>query len=518
MDRELIINSTPHEIQIALLEDEQLVELHHENQKDNDFAVGDVYLARVRKILPGLNAAFIDVGYEKDAFLHYHDLGPQALSFNKYIKQLRNGEKDQKLFQKMQTEEDILKTGKIGKILKPNQNILVQIVKEPISSKGPRVSSEISFPGRYMVLLPFSDKVSISQKIKSTAEKKRLKRLISSIKPPNYGLIVRTMAEGKKVAELDADLRNLVAKWEKVQANVNQHTNPPVKVVSELDRTSSILRDLLNESFNAIKLNDRKIAEDIKTYIEQIAPGKSKLVHLLKDNKPVFEQVGIDRRIKASFGKVVTIKNGIYLVIEHTEAMHVIDVNSGNRVNKDNSQEENALQTNMAAAEEIARQLRLRDMGGIIVVDFIDMGLAANRKALHTHLKTVMAKDRARHTILAPSKFGLIQITRQRVRPEMNIDILEQCPACEGTGKVSPSILLLDEIKNKLSYLFKEQNERHLNVHLHPYVYAYVRSKCFHIQRQWFKAFKKWVKVQEDPSFHLLEYGIFNAKGYEIKI
>lgn len=518
MDRELIINTSPQDIDIALIEDEQLVELHHESKQEQDFSVGDVYLARVRKILPGLNAAFIDVGYEKDAFLHYHDLGPQALSFNKYTNLLRNGDKNPMLFQEMVPEKDIVKTGKISQILKANQNILVQVVKEPISSKGPRLSTEISFPGRYMVLLPFSDKISISQKIKSNAEKKRLKRLISSIKPPNYGLIIRTMAEGKKVAELDADLQSLITKWEQVKENVSPHSPLPSKVVSELDRTSSILRDLLNESFNAIKLNDKDLAKDIKKYIEQIAPGKSKLVHLLNDKRPAFEQTGIDRRIKSSFGKIVTIKNGIYLVIEHTEAMHVIDVNSGNRVNKENTQEENALRTNMAAAEEIARQLRLRDMGGIIVVDFIDMAVAANRKALHTHLKTIMAKDRTRHTILAPSKFGLVQITRQRVRPAMKIETLEQCPACEGTGKISPSILLLDQIQNKLSYLFKEQNENKLTLHLHPFVYAYVRSKYCKVQRHWYKAFRKWVKVVEEPSYHFMQYGIFNANQEEIKI
>lgn len=517
MDRELIINSTPKEVQIALLENEQLVELHHDNSGEG-FSVGDVYLARVRKILPGLNASFIDVGYEKDAFLHYHDLGPQALSFNKYVKLLRNGDNDKQLFQNMKLEKNIEKAGKIAQVIKPNQNILVQIVKEPISSKGPRVSSEISFPGRYMVLLPFSNKVSISQKIKSSAEKKRLQRLISSIKPPNYGLIVRTMAEDKKVAELDADLRSLIDKWEQVQKKISPKSSPPAKVVSEMDRTSSILRDLLNESFNAIKLNDKKLYDDVKEYVEQLAPGQSKMVQLLKDKRSAFEVTGVDRRIKSAFGKIVTIKNGIYLVIEHTEAMHVIDVNSGNRVNKEKTQEENALQTNMAAAAEIARQLRLRDMGGIIVVDFIDMNVAANRKALHTYLKEQMAKDRARHTVLAPSKFGLVQITRQRVRPEMNIEILEQCPACEGTGKVNPSILLLDQIGNKLSYLFKEQNEGSIKVHLHPYVYAYVRSKCFHVQRKWFKAFKKWVKVSEEHSYHLLEYHIFNAKNDEIKI
>lgn len=516
MNRELIINSAPNEVEIALLEENQLVELHKDKTNSN-FSVGDIYLGRVRKIMPGLNAAFVDVGYERDAFLHYLDLGPQVLSYNKYIRTLMNGTSGEDVFNTIRLEKDIQKTGKINAVLKPNQSVLIQIAKEPISSKGPRISSEISFAGRYMVLLPFSDKISISQKIKSAEERKRLKRLITSIKPNNFGVIVRTMAENRMVAELDTDLRNLVQKWDNVHKKLNHKSKAPIKVVSELDRTSTILRDLLNESFNSIKINDANIAEEVKNYIEKIAPGKSGMVSHVK-GKPIFEQTGIDKQIKSSFGKIVTIKSGIYLIIEHTEAMHVIDVNSGHRVNKDKSQEENALQTNLESATEIARQLRLRDMGGIIVVDFIDLNQAPNRRALYAHMKDEMAKDRAKHTILPPSKFGLVQITRQRVRPEMNVEIQEQCPVCKGSGEVTPSVLLIDEIQNHLAYLINEQNEKGLKIIVHPFVHAHIKSHFRHVQRRWYKEFNQWVKVEKDPAYHVLECHIFNKNDEEIKL
>lgn len=516
MNRELIINSTPGEVEIALLEENQLVELH-KDKTNSHFSVGDIYLGRVKKIMPGLNAAFVDVGYERDAFLHYLDLGPQVLTYNKYIRTLMNGTSGDDVFNNIKLEKDIQKTGKINAVLKQNQSVLIQIAKEPISSKGPRISSEISFAGRYMVLLPFSDKISISQKIKSAEERKRLKRLITSIKPNNFGVIVRTMAENRMVAELDTDLRNLVQKWDNVHKKINHKAKAPLKVVSELDRTSTILRDLLNASFNSIKINEPTIAEEIKIYVEKIAPGKSGMVSLIK-GKPIFEQTGIDKQIKSSFGKIVTIKSGIYLIIEHTEAMHVIDVNSGHRVNKDKSQEENALQTNLESASEIARQLRLRDMGGIIVVDFIDMNQATNRRALYAHLKEEMAKDRAKHTILPPSKFGLVQITRQRVRPEMNVEIQEQCPVCSGSGEITPSVLLIDEIQNHLAYLINEQNEKGLKIMVHPFVYAHIRSRFRHVQRRWYKEFSQWVKVDQDSTYHVLECHIFNKNHEEIKL
>lgn len=516
MNKELIIDANPSEVTIALLEDKILVELNKE-KTNNNFSVGDVYLGRVKKIMPGLNAAFIDVGYEKDAFLHYLDLGPQVNSLIKYTKLAFSGKAVQISMPEFSGEADIEKTGKISNVVSPNQQILIQVAKEPISTKGPRVSSEISFAGRYLVLVPFSNRISVSQKIKSIEERNRLKRLISSIKPKNYGVIIRTVAENKKVADLDADLSHLISKWEAVAAKLI-NAKAPQKIVSEIDRTSAILRDLLNESFNNIHVNDPVMYEEVRNYIGTFAPDKVDIVKLYKGKIPIFENFGVDKQIKNAFGKIVTIRSGVYLIIEHTEALHVIDVNSGHRVNSEISQEENALAVNLEAATELTRQLRLRDMGGIIVIDFIDMHEGGNRRKLYQRLKEEMARDHAKHSILPPSKFGLVQITRQRVRPEMSVKILEKCPACDGSGEIKPSILLSDEIENNISYLLKDQNEAYLKIAVHPYVYAYLTHGLKSIQVKWFIKYKKWIRIVPVSSYHLLEYHFFNRNKDEIKI
>jgi ribonuclease G len=515
VNRELIVDSNLSEVNIALLEDKSLVELHKE-QINNKFAVGDVFLGKVKKIMPGLNAAFVDVGYEKDAFLHYLDLGPQIRTFNKYVKLGILGKANLTSHETIKREKDIEKSGKITQVLISGQQILVQIAKEPISTKGPRISTEISFPGRFLVLLPFSNKVSISQKIKSKDERNRLKRLISSILPNNYGIIIRTVAENKKVAELDTDLRDLTGKWESIIKKLS-HAKPPQKVLSELDRTSQILRDILNESFNTIHVNDPGLFEEIKTYIGTIAPDKQDIVKRHKGKLPIFDQYGIEKQMRSSFGKTVTIKSGVYLVIEHTEALHVIDINSGHRVNKENSQEENALLVNIEAAAEVARQLRLRDMGGIIVIDFIDLHDAKNRRALHQKLVDEMSRDRAKHTILPPSKFGLVQITRQRVRPEMIVPVLEKCPTCNGTGQIKSSMILIDDIENNLNYLVLDQNERSLTLTVHPYISAFLTKKLMSIQMRWFLKYRIWVKIRVDRDYQLMEFHFFNKNGDMIK-
>lgn len=516
MNKELIINSTSSEVEIALLEDKLLVELNKE-KSNNEFAVGDIYLGKVRKIMPGLNAAFVDVGYDKDAFLHYLDLGPQINSLMKYIRISQSGNNSNLSLAEFRMEEDIQKTGRITNVVKPNQNILIQIAKEPISTKGPRVSSELSFAGRYLVLIPFSDKISVSQKIKSPEERNRLKRLISSIKPKNCGVIIRTVAENKMVVDLDMDMRNLYKKWEIINQKLPA-AKPPSKIIGEIDRTSAILRDMLNEDFNQVVVNDPVVHEEIRNYITRIAPNKAGIVKDYSGRIPIFEHYGIDKQIKSSFGKIVTIRSGTYLIIEHTEALHVIDINSGHRVNSEQNQETNALEVNLEAASEVARQLRLRDMGGIIVIDFIDMSQGQNRRKLYEKLKDEMKKDRAKHSILPPSKFGLVQITRQRVRPEMNVQILEKCPACDGTGEIRPSVLLTDDIENNISYLTREQNEPYLRLFVHPYLYAYLKRGLFSYRWKWWLRYKRWIRVTPQSSYSFLEYHFFNSHGDEIKM
>ena len=483
MDKELIIRSSPEAVDFALLKDGKLIELH-KDEDGNKFAVGDVFIAKIRKAVPGLNAAFVNVGYEKDAFLHYHDLGPKISSLLKFTKRVSTGKLKDFSLKDYPFEKDIDKDGKINNVLKSNQSILVQIVKEPISTKGPRISSELSIAGRYIVLVPFSDRISISQKIENREEKDRLKRLVKSITPPGFGVIVRTVAEGKKVAELDKDLQHLLSRWTTMCKKLHK-AHHPTKVLGELNKASSILRDIFNDTFTGIHVDDEELYFQIKDYLQEIAPNKESIVKLYQSKVPIFEKFGIERQIKTSFGKTVSMAKGAYLVIEHTEALHVIDVNSGNRSNKSNSQEDTALEVNLISATEVARQLRLRDMGGIIVVDFIDLNSAENRKKLYNHLREEMKDDRAKHKILPPSKFGLIQITRQRVRPEMNIKTREVNPNGDNGEEVEAPIVLVQKITHDLEQLFKKDYKK-VTLNTHPFIAAFltkgfpsVRSKCF---------------------------------------
>ena len=515
MSTELVIDVTPSEIAIALLENKQLVELNKE-KRNLQFTVGEIYLGKVKRIMPGLNAAFVDVGYEKDAFLHYLDLGPQFETLNKYLKSSLNRKGKPLSIPRIKLEKDIDKNGKISDVLKTGQFVMVQIAKEPISTKGPRLSSELSIPGRNLVLIPFADKVSVSQKIESPEEKKRLKKLVESIKPKNYGVIVRTVAEGKKVAVLDGELRGLVKKWENAFEKITI-SNVPKLVIGELTRTSAILRDILNVSFNNVFVNEDSTYQEIKDYINTIASEKGKIVKLFDGSTPIFDHYGIDKQIKASFGKTVSFKNGAYLIIEHTEALHVIDVNSGNRSKLGENQESNALEVNLAAASEIARQLRLRDMGGIIVVDFIDMHSNENRQLVFDKMRDAMASDRTKHNILPLSKFGLMQITRQRVRPELNIQTLEKCPTCKGSGEISASVLFVDDIENHINFLINESNYKKLILKVHPYIAGYIKNGLFSLQFKWFFRFKKFIRVQPVSSYQFLEFHFFDKNGEIIK-
>lgn len=517
MVKELIINSTPNKgVTIALLQDKQLVELNKE-QADNNFAVGDIYLGRIKKIMPGLNAAFVDVGYEKDAFLHYLDLGPQVQSLLKLTRIVKNGSYQEKLLSSLKLEKDIDKAGKISDVLSRNVLLPVQIAKEPISTKGPRLSSDLSIAGRFVVLVPFSSTVSISKRIKGNAERNRLKKIVEGIKPRNFGVIIRTVSEGKGVDELEKDLLDLISKWELFTKRLKS-VQPAQKVLGEMDRASTILRDILTDEFTHIHVNDDTLYEEVKSYVQEISPDLEKIVKLYKHKEPIFDHFGVEKQIKASFGKTVNLHGGAYLVIEHTEALHVVDVNSGNRIASKENQEENALLVNKEAAKEIARQLRLRDMGGIVVIDFIDMHKPANRKELYGFLKECMANDRAKHTILPPSKFGLVQITRQRVRPEMSVVTNEKCPACGGTGEIRSSIVLLDDIESNLSYILQEQNEKRITLCVHPYIGAYMKSGLFSIRLKWFFKYGKWIKIKTMSSYYLTQFRFFNAKDEEIKL
>lgn len=514
MSSDLIVDVSSSEIVIALLENKRLVELNRE-MTGAKFAVGDIYLGRVKKIMPSLNAAFIDVGYEKDAFLHYLDLGPQFSTLNKFLKIASAKNNKITSISKIQSEPDIDKDGKITDVLKIGQSILVQVAKEPISTKGPRLTSELSIAGRNMVILPFSEKVSISQKISSPEEKSRLKKLLQSIKPKKFGVIVRTAAEEKRVAELDQELKRQVSKFDTI-FNKLKKANAPSLILGELGRISSLLRDIYHPDFNSIIVNDSSVADEITEYLGSIAPEKKKIVKLYKGNQSIFEHYGIDKQLKSSFGKTVSFKNGAYLIIEHTEAFHVIDVNSGNRSKAGIDQETNALEVNLAAAEEVARQLRLRDMGGIIVVDFIDMHQSENRHKVYEKIKAEMAVDRTKHNILPLSKFCLLQITRQRVRPEEQVETAEVCHSCNGTGKITPTILLVDELYSKVNYIFKELNKRKVVIKAHPYLAAFLNKGFWSIKTKWSFQYMRPIKVLEMNSYNFTEYHFFDENQDEI--
>jgi ribonuclease G len=512
---ELVVDARKEGIWLALLRDGKLIELHEE-QGNNDFAVGDIYLGKVRKVVPSLNAAFVDVGYDKDAFLHYLDLGPQFSSLNKFTKDTLHGKQNVADLLYFKGEKDIPKDGKIDEIISSSQSILVQVAKEPISSKGPRLSAEITLAGRYLVLVPFSDKISISQKIKEQDERDRLKDLMESIKPKNFGVIIRTVAENKKIEQLDQDLKDLMEKWRGMYANLKIAT-PPKRVLGEIGKTSSILRDLLNADFSNIHINDETLFGEMKDYVAGIAPGREKILKFYDGKISIFERFAINKQIKSLFGKKVPLSNGGYLIIEHTEAMHVIDVNSGNRKGAD-GQESNALATNIEAAEEIARVLQLRDMGGIVCIDFIDMHERENNKILFETLKKFMQSDRAKHNILPPSKFGVIEITRQRVRPETDIKTSEACPTCNGTGEVQASILLAEEIESNLNYLLTDRKEAAVSLLVHPYLQAYFTKGIISIQVKWFFKYKKWIQVRSVTANHLLQYSFVNKNNEEITL
>lgn len=514
MISELVVDVQPKKVSIALLEDKNLVELQSEG-RNISFSVGNMYLGRIKKMMPGLNACFVDVGYEKDAFLHYLDLGPQFNSLEKFVKQALS---DRKKLPQMHKAilPDIEKEGAIANTLKVGQEVIVQITKEPISTKGPRLTSEISFAGRYLVLVPFNDKVSVSQKIKSSEERARLKQLLQSIKPKNFGVIVRTVAENKRVAELDGELKALVKHWEDSLKKVQKATKFPTLIYEETSRAVGILRDLFNPSFENIYVNNEAVYNEIKNYVALIAPERSGIVKHYKGQLPVFDNFGITKQIKSAFGKTISYKGGAYLIIEHTEALHVVDVNSGNRAKSPDGQESNALEVNLGAADELARQLRLRDMGGIIVVDFIDMNGAGNRQKLYERMTANMQKDRARHNILPLSKFGLMQITRQRVRPAMDVNTTETCPTCYGKGKINSSFLFTDTLESKIDNLVNKLKVKKFSLHIHPYVAAFVNKGIFSLKNKWRVKYGSGIKVIPNQELAFLEYRFYDPQGEEI--
>ena len=502
MNRELIINVNPTEISIALCEDKVLVELNKE-QCQTGFAVGDIYLGKVRKIMPGLNAAFVNVGHEKDAFIHYLDLGNQFLSLKRVVGSYQPGKRSVKV-ESMKLEESIDKTGKIGSYLEVGQIVMVQIAKEAISTKGPRLTADISLAGRNVVLVPFSNKIFISQKIRSTEAKKRLKKTAAAVLPKNFGVIIRTAAADAKDADIEQDILSLVERWNKTLAAIRKNQAPAL-LMSEMSRANTII--------SQITVDDEAMYNEIRNYVKVIEPKMEKLVKLYKGQVPIFDNFDVSKQIKSLFAKYVSLRRGAYLIIEHTEAMHVIDVNSGNRTKAEDNQEQTALEVNLAAAKEIARQLRLRDMGGIVIIDFIDMHKAQSRQMLHEEMTKMMSTDKAKHTILPLTKFGLMQITRQRVRPVAVEETTDVCPTCHGTGRVEPTILLEKKIENQIQLLACERHKKYVNLRVSPYVASYICHGLWSLRRRWMYRYKIRIKVTSDQSVGMIDVNYLDEKG-----
>ena len=511
-EKNLIVDAGVNEVRIALLENNRLIELNRESGGGHHITVGDAYLGKVKKVMPALNAAFVDIGDEKEAFIHYLDLGLYFKAFDEFVKSTNSNTDAAEQFRRIKIGPALEKEGRIENVLTPGQMMIVQIVKEPISTKGARLTAEISLAGRNIVLIPFAQKVSISQKISSKEEKKRLETLVRSILPANYGAIIRTAAEGKNAAILVAEVKSLIKKWEDSWTSLSRSKNVQ-QIFTEYSKTTTILRDLLNDSFSNIYVNNENEYEETRRYISLISPDQEKIVKFYDGKEPIFDHFDITRQIKSSFGKVVPLKQGAYLVIETTEALNVVDVNSGIRA-KTTQQVENTFEVNKAAAEEIARQLRLRDMGGIIIIDFIDMESVEHRNELFKHMQELMASDRAKHNVLPLTKFGLMQITRQRVRPVTEINTTEECPLCHGTGKIASSLLIDEQIERKLSYYVQEKGIKNFTLKVSPILGAYLTRGLFSSYLgKWKRKYKCKIQMIEVSDFYVLQNELYDVKG-----
>ena len=513
MNRELIVNVNPTEISIALCEDKVLVELNKERCQTG-FAVGDIYLGKVRKIMPGLNAAFVNIGHEKDAFIHYLDLGTQFPSLQKLVASQQPGKRGMRV-ESMKLEPPVEKNGKIGDYLQVGQQIMVQVAKEAISTKGPRLTSDISLAGRNVVLVPFSSKVFLSQKIRSADEKKRLKRIAAAVLPKNFGVIIRTAAMEAKDEDIEHDIQTQIDRWRKTVAAIRRST-APAQLMSEMSRANTIIRDSLNGSFSQIVVDDEALYNEIRNYVKVIDPEMVKIVKLYKGTVPIFDNFDISKQIKSLFAKYVSLKRGAYLIIEHTEAMNVIDVNSGNRTKAEDNQEQTAMDVNLAAAKEIARQLRLRDLGGIVIIDFIDLHKAQNKQALYDEMVRLMATDKAKHTVLPLTKFGLMQITRQRVRPVAVESVSDVCPTCNGTGKIEPTVVLDKKIENQISFLTQDRGHKYIKLVVSPYVASFLKKGLWSLRRRWEWKYKVRIRIAEDQSIGIVEVHYHDRKDNDL--
>jgi len=504
MKNQIIIHSSGNQTRVALLENRELAQLFIESE-ENQRTVGDIYLARVHKVMSGIRAAFIDVGMEKDAFLHFSDAGDHL---GDYIKMM-NGSKSiskeaNKDLQKFDKLSNYDKQTLAGKLLQNNQRVLVQIVKEPIGSKGPRVSTDITIAGRFLVLIPMGNYIAISKKINSGRERRRLKKIAGDMLPDGFGVIIRTVAQGQDKESLEDDMRTVLKKWERI-LNKLENAKPPTLLYKDLDITESLIRDLFAKQYDRVLIDDYQLYKSIKSYVSQIAPKMLPSVELYKGKDHIFDHVNIAHDVNSIFSPRVRMPSGGYLIFEQTEAMYVVDVNSGPYAAKE-KQEDNSLKTNLEAAREIAKQLRLRDIGGIIVVDFIDLRDDKNRKKIYDELKKEFKKDRAKTNVIGMSDFGLIQITRQRIRPSVVNSVSKVCPTCGGSGSVVSQDTIVTDIESWISKFKYSTEYRAVDIYINPYLRSYLTRGLFSLRFKWMMKYKLRISFVPDETISMNEF------------
>ncbi|TVR14625.1 MAG: Rne/Rng family ribonuclease [Balneolaceae bacterium] len=515
MKNQIIIHSSGKQTRVALLENGELAQLFIESE-ENQRTVGDIYLARVHKVMSGIRAAFIDVGMEKDAFLHFSDagdhLGPYLQMLNGERSIPSSAKEELSRFNKLSNNEKQILA---GKMLKNNQNILVQVVKEPIGSKGPRVSTDITIAGRFLVLIPMGEYIAISKKITNNRERKRLKSTVGSMLPVGFGVIVRTVTQNQDKEAIEEDMRTILKKWERI-LNKLETSKAPSLLYKDLDITESLIRDLFAKQYDRVLIDDYQLYKSIKSYVSQIAPKMLPAVQLYKGKDHVFDHVNIGQDVNSIFSPRVRMPSGGYLIFEQTEAMYVVDVNSGPYAAKE-KQEDNSLKTNLEAAREIAKQLRLRDIGGIIVVDFIDLRDSKNRKKIYDELKKEFKKDQAKTNVIGMSDFGLIQITRQRIRPSVVNSVSKVCPMCGGSGSVVSQDTIVTDVESWISKFKFSTDYRAVDIYVNPYLRSFL-SKGFFSQRwRWMLKYRMRITFVADQTISLNEFKA-TLSGSEVEI
>ncbi|MFP8488596.1 Rne/Rng family ribonuclease [Gracilimonas sp. Q87] len=504
MKNQIIIHSSGNQTRIALLENNELAQLFIETE-ENQRTVGNIYVARVHKVLSGIRAAFIDMGTPKDAFLHFSDAGDHL---DEYITKLNGPDAIPNNVKKDVANKDNLsnieKQIMAGKMLRTGQKLLVQIVKEPIGSKGPRISTDITIAGRFLVLIPMGDYIAVSKKIGHYKERRRLKGILNNMVPDGFGVIVRTVAKGQDKKSLEDDLRNVLQKWEQILDKL-EDAKPPALLYRDLNMTESLIRDLFAKNYDRVLIDDPELYRQIKGYVSQIAPQMVPNVQLYKGKEHIFDYMKIAHDVNSIFSPRVRMKSGGYLIFEQTEAMYVVDVNSGPYAAK-KRQEDNSLKTNLEAAREIAKQLRLRDIGGIIVVDFIDLRDDKNRKKIYDELKKEFVKDPAKTNVLGMSDFGLVQITRQRIRPSVVNSVSKVCPVCGGSGNVVTEDTILTDLETWLSKFKHNTSYRAVDIYVNPYLRSVLTRGIVSTRWKWMARFRIKISLIGDESVSMNEF------------